>query len=79
MTQKLPKKKFFEKSIRDDKHTNSMYVMEAEDFGREFLNDGLKLSPADRNEGLSESNLKVPPKKPQEKPKSSKAYESDNH
>jgi len=35
-----------------------MYVMEAEDFGHEFLNDGLKLSPAADSEKMSESNIK---------------------
>jgi hypothetical protein len=78
LTQKLPKKKFFEKSGRDGKHTNSMYVMEAEDFGREFLNDGLKLSPAGGSDGLSESNIKVP-RHAMDKPRSNKVYESDNH
>lgn len=42
---KLPKKKFFERHGSESKHTNSMYAMEASDLGREFLNDGLKLSP----------------------------------
>lgn len=43
--QKLPKKKFFEKQNSSSKNNNSMYVLNAEDLGKEFLNDGLKISP----------------------------------
>lgn len=81
---RLPKKKFYERTNSATRNNNSMYVLAVEDLDKKFLNEGLKISPPrGQNENLSESVLKENQEKVQtQKPPQTlpgKAYESDKN
>lgn len=49
IVKRLPKKKFFEKTQGVQKNSNSMYMLDEQDLDRNFLNEGLKISPQSAN------------------------------
>lgn len=88
IVKKLPKKKFFEKTQGIQKNSNSMYMLDEQDLDRNFLNEGLKISPQSANnleeaeEQIGMSDFKGKERshsQPPNKIETNKSYESDKN